>query len=200
MLPDYDEMDKTGLSFPTYHETATKLQTNKMKGSQSISSIFNKSQLLIVNFSGPCYSEEEDTDARTKVQPGMYSQIPVPGNLLIDQLQPYQCPIVSLLKIIITYSTGDKPKLSELQLLKGRGGSRVRIIEGVAYKWKGLAMSVDFDGPRIESIDQGALRMSEEACRQMLVKWLDGNNDLRGAVTWDTLIQSLVDAGLDGYG
>ena len=57
-------------------------------------------------------------------------------------------------------------------------------------------MSLDFNGPRIESIDQGALRMPEEACRQMLVKWLDGDNDLIGPVTWATLIQCMIDAGL----
>ena len=72
----------------------------------------------------------------------------------------------------------------------------MRAIEGVAYKWKELAMSLNFDGPRIESIDIGALCKPEEACRQMLVKWLDGDDDLRGPVIWATLIQCLIDAGL----
>ena len=71
----------------------------------------------------------------------------------------------------------------------------MRVIEGAAYKWKELAMSLDFDGPRIESIDIGALCKPEEACRQMLVKWLDGDDDLKGPVTWATLIQCLIDAG-----
>ena len=72
----------------------------------------------------------------------------------------------------------------------------MRVIEGVAYKWKELAMSLDFDGPRIESIDMGAPCKPEEACRQMLVKWLDGDDNLRGPVTWDTIVQSMIDAGL----
>lgn len=66
----------------------------------------------------------------------------------------------------------------------------------MAYKWKQLAMSLNFDGPKIESIDMGAMYKPEEACRQMLVKWLDGDDELKGPVTWGTLIQSLIDAGL----
>jgi hypothetical protein len=30
----------------------------------------------------------------------------------------------------------------------------------------------------------------------MLSEWLDESDDLRGPVTWDTLIQSTIDAGL----
>ena len=74
----------------------------------------------------------------------------------------------------------------------------MRVIRDAAYKWRELAMSLNFDGPRIESIDMGALCKPEEACRQILVKWLDGDDDLRGPVTWSTLIQCMIDAGLVG--
>lgn len=93
-------------------------------------------------------------------------------------------------------SVDDKPKLSELQLLEGRDGGKVRVIEGVAHKWKNMATSLSFDGPRIESIDMGALKMTEDACRKMFVKWLDGDHDLKEPVTWATLIRCLIDAGL----
>ena len=95
------------------------------------------------------------------------------------------------------YIIGNKPKLPELQLLKGRGGRKVKVIEGVGDKWKDLARSLNFSEPRIDSIDAGApCEQSEEACQRMLSEWLDGDGDLKGPVTWDTLIQSTIDAGL----
>ena len=94
------------------------------------------------------------------------------------------------------YFVGDKPKLSELQQLEGRGGRRVKVIEVVACKWKHLAASLDFDGPRIEDIDMEGHYNPEAACRQMFVKWLYGDHDLKEPVTWATLIQCLIDAGL----
>ena len=73
----------------------------------------------------------------------------------------------------------------------------MKVIEGVGDGWKDLAKSLDFDGPRIDSIDMEAPHeQSEEACQQMLTEWLDGDDDLRSPVTWATLIQSLIDAGL----
>ena len=74
----------------------------------------------------------------------------------------------------------------------------MKIIEGVGDKWKDLARSLNFSEPRIDSIvDAGASReQSEEACQRIFSEWLDGDDDLKGPVTWDTLIQSTIDAGL----
>ena len=73
----------------------------------------------------------------------------------------------------------------------------MKVVKGVGDKWKDLAKSLNFNKLRIDSIDTGAPReQPEEACQQMLTEWLDEDDDLRGPVTWVTLIQSLIDAGL----
>ena len=79
--------------------------------------------------------------------------------------------------------------------MEGRGGRRVRAIEGVASKWEHLARSLKFDGPRIDSIRRDTHHQTEDACDRMLTKWLNGEHDLKGPVTWATLIQCLIDAG-----
>ena len=90
----------------------------------------------------------------------------------------------------------DKPKLAELHELEGHGGRRIRLIEEVGYEWKALAVELDFDESRIDSIDTAAYSKHEDACHQMFVEWLDGDSDLKQPVTWSTLIQCLIDAGL----
>ena len=87
---------------------------------------------------------------------------------------------------------GIKPKLSELQLLKFPDGKELRIIDTVAPKWKQVAIALDFDGPRIETIDMGARYMPGDACLKMFIDWLSRGHDL----TWDSLIQSLKAANL----
>ena len=90
-----------------------------------------------------------------------------------------------------------KPKLSELRLLSGHRGRKVKVIEGVGDKWKDLARSLDFSETRINSIDTGAPHeQPEEACQEVFIEWLDGDDDLRSPVTWDTLTQSMIEAGL----
>ena len=79
----------------------------------------------------------------------------------------------------------------------GHSGRKVKVIEGVGDRWKDLARSLDFSEARIDSIDRGAPHeQPEEACREMLTEWLDGDDDLRSPVTWDTLVQSMIEAGL----
>ena len=79
----------------------------------------------------------------------------------------------------------------------GRSGRKVKVIEGMGDRWKDLARSLDFSEARIDSIDTGAPHeQPEEACREMFAQWLDGDDYLRGPVTWDTLIQSMIEAGL----
>ena len=92
--------------------------------------------------------------------------------------------------------TDFKPKMTELQLLEGHGGRKIRIIEGVAYKWKELAVALDFDEERIDRIDSEASRVHEEACRQMFEEWLGEDDELKEPVTWATLVQCLIDAGM----
>ena len=48
----------------------------------------------------------------------------------------------------------------------------------------------------IRSIEMGAHFQPEEACHRVFTKWLDGGDGLCKPVTWGTLIQCLIDAGL----
>ena len=105
------------------------------------------------------------------------------------------CTIITIIIIILLY-IADKPKLTELQLLEGHGGRKVRLVESVAYKWKELAKELDFNDQRIYSIGAGANSKHEKACQQMLEEWIGRDDDLKGPVTWTTLIQCLMDAGL----
>ena len=50
-----------------------------------------------------------------------------------------------------------------------------------------MAIALGFDGPRIETIEMGALRQPGDACLKMFMEWLSRGHDL----TWDSLIQSL---------
>ena len=86
--------------------------------------------------------------------------------------------------------------MTELQLLEGHGGRKIRIIVGVAYKWKELAVALDFDEQRIDRIDSESSRVDEEACRQMFEEWLGEDDELKEPVTWATLVQCLIDAGM----
>lgn len=93
-----------------------------------------------------------------------------------------------------THSTEDRPKLYDLQLLKGQE-KRVRIIEKVAPKWKKLGDILKFEDHVLETIDQGSHYKPEAACRQMLQSWLDGK--ALKPVTWKTLIEALEDVPCD---
>lgn len=57
-------------------------------------------------------------------------------------------------------------------------------------------MALDFQGFQLKSIEKDYPSRSEDACREMFTKWLDGSPYLRGPVTWDTLIVCLEEAGL----
>ena len=92
-------------------------------------------------------------------------------------------------------TVGALPDIRQLQVLEGRGRRKLRIMHEVTPHWKSLAIALGFDGPGIEIINQRALRDPEEACREMFVRWLDGDNDLE-PVTWDALVQCLIHAGL----
>lgn len=55
-----------------------------------------------------------------------------------------------------------------------------------------MAKSLGFKEADIEELDE---RTSEDACHEMFVQWLDRESDL-AEVTWEALIQCLMNAGL----
>ena len=89
------------------------------------------------------------------------------------------------------------PKLRELQLLEGVDGRKVRVIETVAPYWTKLAVELGFDQSRIMILEKDYQDSTEEACRAMFMRWLDGGHDLAQPCTWDTLIKCLRRAGFN---
>ena len=83
------------------------------------------------------------------------------------------------------------PTLRELQLLQDCDGHQVRVIDSVAPHWKSLATALGFDGTRLQLIDQEAFYQPEDACRNMFIKWLNGEHGLCSPITWATLIRCL---------
>jgi hypothetical protein len=90
----------------------------------------------------------------------------------------------------LCHLTGDKPKLHELDILKLRDGSEIRIIESVTSKWEKLATRFGFERTRIWNIRREAFFHVKDACFNMFIKWLNGEHDLKPP-TWYNLIQCL---------
>ena len=81
--------------------------------------------------------------------------------------------------------------MQELQLLKDNNGRQVRVIDSVAPCWQSLAVALGFDGSSIQVIGMGAFHKPDDACREMFIRWLNGEQSLRRPLTWTTLIECL---------
>ena len=92
-------------------------------------------------------------------------------------------------------SIGAQPKLHELQLLECVHERKVRVIEKVTPTWKTLAIALQFDTARIDTIERDN-RLSVDACRDMFMRWLREEHDLASPCTWRTLVNCLNHAGL----
>ena len=80
-------------------------------------------------------------------------------------------------------------------MFESRGGRKIKVIDDVASQWDELAKALGFGDEDIDRI-KCTFPNSYEACREMLAKWLEGDESLIGPVIWTTLIQSLINAGL----
>lgn len=69
-------------------------------------------------------------------------------------------------------------------------------MELVAASWKNVATALGFNGPRISCLEADAHHVTQDATREMFIKWLDGEHDLCQPITWATLILCLSEAGL----
>ena len=78
--------------------------------------------------------------------------------------------------------------------MKSNDGRSERIIESVAYSWQSVAIALGFSGPQIKSIEADYPRRSQDASREIFIRWLDGDCALRGPLTWTTLIDCLEEA------
>jgi hypothetical protein len=75
----------------------------------------------------------------------------------------------------------------------GRGGTKVKIIDGIGSLWEEVAKAMDMGQETIDEIKTRHLDSDEEACCEMLATWLEGND---GEVSWTALAQALINAGL----
>ena len=83
--------------------------------------------------------------------------------------------------------------IKALEELEGRGGRKVEVLESIGSEWEEVAKALDMGQEDIDMIKTRHSDHDEEACREMLAIWLEGNN---GEVSWTALIQALIDAGL----
>ena len=70
------------------------------------------------------------------------------------------------------------------------------MIEGVAAQWEALALALHFESSVIEYVRRDAFHQTEDACRKLLQRWLEGQEGTRQPVNWATLIDSLLEAGI----
>ena len=83
--------------------------------------------------------------------------------------------------------------IKAVEELEGRGGRKVRVVESIGSEWEEVAKALDMGQEDIDMIKTRHSDHDEEACREMLATWLEGNN---GEVSWTALIQALIDSGL----
>ena len=78
-------------------------------------------------------------------------------------------------------------------MIEGRGGRKVRVIDSIGSQWEEVAKALDIGQEDIDIIKTTHSDNDEEACREMLTTWLEGNH---GEVSWTAFSQALIDAGL----
>ena len=78
-------------------------------------------------------------------------------------------------------------------MIKGRGGKKIQVIDSIGSQWDEVAKALKIKHEDIEMIKTTHSDNDEEACREMLTTWLEGNN---GEVSWTAFTQALIDAGL----
>ena len=83
--------------------------------------------------------------------------------------------------------------IQALKVLEGHGGRKVRVVESIGSEWEEVAKALDMGQEDIDMIKSTHSDNDEEACREMLATWLEGNN---GEVSWTAFTQALIDAGL----
>ena len=89
---------------------------------------------------------------------------------------------------LLIYIDKKKPALHELERLEGQG-KVVKVIKGVADKWKQFAMRLHFEFNDIRRIEKDNHHQQVDACLNVVGEWLSGEG--RQPVTWRTLITVL---------
>ena len=115
----------------------------------------------------------------------------VPGNKAINPLFTIEATHTHT----HTHTTDCCLSLEVLETFESHDGRMIKIIDDVASQWEELAKALGFGEEDVDRIKY-AFPERYEACREMLGKWMEGNENLISPVTWTTLIQSMINAGL----
>ena len=96
------------------------------------------------------------------------------------------------------FSLGDRPKPGQIIKLVGKSGKEIYIRDSLAGYWEDLLMMFNFEpvsstDALIRRIRKDTGYLGEEACREVLIKWLSG--DGKQPTTWETLINVIDDLG-----
>ena len=84
--------------------------------------------------------------------------------------------------------------MKALELIGSHGGRNIKVIEGIGPHWEDLARALEIEQEIIDSIKRTHPSHSHhEACGAVLASWLQGNG---GEVSWTTLVQGMITAGL----
>ena len=70
----------------------------------------------------------------------------------------------------------------------------VKVVEAVAEEWEELAKTLHFNSSVIESVRE-SFPLPKDGCQEMLRRWLDRQEETCQPVYWNTLINSLCEAG-----
>ena len=81
--------------------------------------------------------------------------------------------------------------MKALEVINNCRARNVRVIESIGSQWEEVAKALDVGQEDIDMIKTRHSDNDEEACREMLVTWLEGNN---GEVSWTAFSQALIDA------
>ena len=90
-------------------------------------------------------------------------------------------------------SLSSKPRLYELDLIKGNGKT-VKILSRSAGYWEQIATRLHFEIEEIRSIRRDQHHQTSDACREVFMSWLEGKG--RSPRTWETVIEVLEEAEL----
>ena len=85
------------------------------------------------------------------------------------------------------------PEFHELDLFE-QHGKKLKLIKRVTANWEDVATRLHFPGYTIKAISRDGQHQSDQACRSMFTRWLDGEG--RKPITWGTLIDALNEADL----
>ena len=79
--------------------------------------------------------------------------------------------------------------------LEGNDGTVIKVIEDIASDWERIAYALKFSPGVVRSIRKDTNRQCEDACEEVLYRWLEGAEGTLRPISWQTLIRVLNDCG-----